>query len=333
MRRGVAAFVIAASVAGFPTPSAAQQDKASAAALERFDAAQKLFDQGKREEALAIFRQVYDETKSPNARLMVARCLLDLGRTAEGYDELYATMREAAAKAPTEPKYSKTRDAAASEIAKLEPKIGKIVVALVDPSATVTLNGARLAPERLGVPVATMPGALEIVATRPDGTTAKRQETIAPGETKTVTLVFPAVRDTVPAPSVQPPPPPPVEDLPPEKTGGGVRVGGFVVLGLGAVGMGVFGATYAIAQSKYDTLKTNCGGARCTDPKYADVVDAGKRMELVSNVSVGVAAAALGAGTLMIIFGGPKAVQRSGGTGASVAVSPRGAQIQLAGAF
>jgi hypothetical protein len=338
------AIVIATSLAGFPTPAAAQQDKPSAGALERFDAAQKLFDQGKREEALALFQEVYDETKSPNARLMAARCLVALGRTAEGYDELYATMREAASKAQTEPKYGKTRDAAAAEIGILEPKVGKIVVALVDPDAKVTLNGQKLPPGRLGVPLATMPGTLQLVATRRDGATVRREETIAAGETKTVTLVFPSSPVTTgeppapPAPPAATPPvePPPVEDLPPVKTGGGVRVAGFVVAGLGAVGMGVFGATYAVAQGKYDSLKANCGTMRCTDPKYADVIDTGKRMELVSNVSVAVGGAALGVGLAMIVFGGPK-TQPPSKTGAwpstSVVVSPYGTQLRIVSAF
>ena len=104
---------------------------------------------------------------------------------------------------------------------------------------------------------------------------------------------------------------------------------------LGAGGLAAFGATYAVAQGKYNTLKTECGG-RCTDPKYADTVDSGKRMELVSNVSVGVGAVALAAGTAMIIFGGPKWKPRPA-TGAwtlpSVAFSPHGAGLRYEAAF
>jgi hypothetical protein len=100
--------------------------------------------------------------------------------------------------------------------------------------------------------------------------------------------------------------------------------------------MGVFGATYAAAQSKYDSLKTACGGIRCTDPKYADVVDSGKRMELISNVSVIAGAVALGVGTTMIIFGGPSVKPRPT-TGAwsatSVALSPYGAQLRYEAVF
>jgi hypothetical protein len=120
------------------------------------------------------------------------------------------------------------------------------------------------------------------------------------------------------------------------KTGGGVRVAGIVIASLGAAGMGVFGGTYAVAQSKYNTLVSACGGARCTDLKYADVVDTGKRMELISNVSLVAGSVALGAGTFMIIFGGPS-VKPAPRTGVwplpSVTLSPYGAQIHYEGAF
>lgn len=333
-----AALALAVSLACAASPSAAQPGKSAASALERFDAAQKLFDQGKHADALVLFQKVYEETKSPNARLMAARSLIALGKTADGYDELAATVREAAARAQSEPKYAKTRDAAAAELGVLEPRIGKIVVALADPSATVTLDGARLAPERLGVPTAVSPGKLTLVVTRGDGTSVRREETVRAGETRTITVVFPSGPAAAPVGLPVAAPPKAAPSPVPEKSGGGVRVAGIVVAVLGAGGLGAFGATYAVAQSKYDSLKSSCGGARCTDPKYADVVDTGKRMELVSNVTLVAGAVALGAGAAMIIFGGPKA-KAAPTTGAwsttsiALAPSPYGTQIRYEAAF
>jgi hypothetical protein len=306
-----------------------------AAALNRFNAAQKLFDQRKHAEALALFQNVYAETKSPNARLMAARCLLALGRTADGYDELYATVREAATRAESEPKYARTRDAAAAELGILEPKIGKIVIALSEPGATVSLNDVKLGPERLGVPMAMVPGPASIVATRPDGTSVRRQERVEAAETKTITLVFPSAAG---APGGLPAPPqPPAQAVSgPVRTGGGVRVAGIVIAGLGAAGMGIFGVTDALAQSKYDTLQSACGNTRCTDPKYAEVVDSGKRLQLVSNVSVIAGAVALGVGGAMILFGGPSlkpSPKTSALFHASISFSPEGARIGYESAF
>jgi len=346
-RRAAAAFAIATSLAVALPPSAAQA-KPPASALERFDAAQKLFDQGKHADALAMFQSVYEETKSPNARLMAARCLLALGRTAEGYEELHATVREAGAKAQSEPKYARTRDAAAAELGVLEAKVGKIVIALADAgndggrppmppgaaAAKVSLNGSDLAAERLGVPFAVAPGKIVVVATKPDGSSTKREETISAGETKTITLIFAAAPVAVAAP------PPPLVVAPPDegssKTGGGVRVAGIVLTSIGAVGLGVFGGTYSVAQSKYDSLVMACGTKRCTNPMYGQVVDTGKSMELVSNVSLVAGIATIVAGVPMIIFGGPKAKPHgdaSAWSTTSVAVSPYGAQIRYVAAF
>jgi hypothetical protein len=260
---------------------------------------------------------------------MAARCLLALGRTAEAYDELYATVREAGARAESEAKYARTRDAAAAELGVLERKIGKMIVAVADASVTVTVNGAKLGPERLGVPFAVTPGKMAIVATRADGVAVTREEAINAGETRTITIVFPSASQAVTGPVVTPAP------LVPDKgagatvkTGGGVRVAGFVIAGLGVAGMGVFGATFAMAQSKFDTLKKECGGVRCTDAKYASVVDSGKSMERISNISLVAGAVAIAGGGAMIIFGGPKEQPTT-----AFAVSPHGGQILVQGAF
>ena len=115
-----------------------------------------------------------------------------------------------------------------------------------------------------------------------------------------------------------------------------MRVAGIVIASLGAVGLGVFGGTYAVAQSKYDSLVMGCGSMRCTESKYGAVVDSGKQMELVSNVSLVAGIATIVAGVPMIIFGGPKAkphTEASAWSTTSVAVSPYGAQIRYVAAF
>src|SRR5689334_9741906 len=95
IRRYGAAALVAASLAAAVPEAAAAPDKTPASALERFEAAQKLFDQKRYAEALTLFRKVHEESASPNAHLMVGRCLLALGKTTEAYDELSATVKEA----------------------------------------------------------------------------------------------------------------------------------------------------------------------------------------------------------------------------------------------
>lgn len=325
-----------AGAAGAGPPSAA----ATSAAKEHFESAQKLFDQKKFEAALVLFRQAHEETKSPNARLMIARSLLALGRLAEAHDELTATLAEAASRAESEPKYAQARDAAAAELAPLEAKVGKLVLtfAAERPSARVTVNGVAVPASKLGAPMAVLPGAVEIVVEGLGSGPVKRTETVTAGQTRTVVLGpvgAPAASGTAAAPPENTAPTagtgttktgePPVTT-----TGGGVRTAGIVVTGIGVAGMVLFGVSAMTAQGKLDQLRKECGGARCTDPKYADVVDSGKTFDLLTNVGLGAGIAGLAAGAAMIVFGGPRAV---GGGAASIDVTPHGAALRYRGTF
>ncbi|MEO5726080.1 MAG: hypothetical protein ABI134_12500, partial [Byssovorax sp.] len=261
----------------------------------------------------------------PNARLMIARCLIALGKTAEAYEEMATTTREATARADTDPKYARTRDAAAAEMALLERRIGKIVVALAEPGAgaAVTLNGAPLSAERLGVPVAVQPGTMTIEATHAGDKPVRREITIGAGETKTVAIAFTSA--AVPAVTTMPDTPP-VEARP---QGGGVRIAGFLVAGLGAAGMGAFIGVGLAAKSKFATVETECGNVRCTDPKYGSVIDSGKTLQTIANASLGAGIAGIVGGALMIALGGPSRAPLP----AQLEVGPTGARLRFEGTF
>lgn len=321
MRRSLAAFVLAAQLAVSSAPALAGPTAASTAAAQKaFDAGQELFDKGRHEEAIVRFREAYAITKSPNARLMVARSLLALGKIVEAHEELSATRIEAATLAEQQPKYERARDSAAAELAALEPKVAKVIVALAQPEgARVTLNGTALPAERLGVAIVVLPGKVVVDVEPAKGAPTHREEVVVGGQTKTI-FVAPGVEASNPEPIA-----------PAESTnGGGVRIAGYVVAGLGVVGLGVFGATTAMAQSKYDGLIADCGGKRCTDPRYAEVIDEGKRLDAIALGSLVGGAVGVAAGALMIALGGPKAAKKAD---ARVVVGPAGAFVEVGGAF
>lgn len=309
----------------------AQGDPAGAPSVQGlYAAAQKLFDKGDYAEALVAFRQAYNGSGSPNARIMIGHCLVGLGKTAEAYEEMAATQREAAKRAETEPKYVPTRDAAAEQVAILEPKIGKIVLEIEDPaSVEVIVNSARVSRDKLGVPFAVAPGTVILSATRADGRKVERELTVKAGQVEKVKLTFPAGPEKVPPPDRTTPPPdgtaPPGGE---EPSGGGVRIAGFAVAGLGVVGMAVFGITGGMALGRYGQLEDECGGQRCTDPRYAGIVDEGRTLQAVSTAGLVVGAAGLVGGGLMILLGGPKGSPKGAPTGSGrsmIVVSPAGA--------
>jgi hypothetical protein len=319
------AFAVATAMLFSAGPAFAQAD-----AKVEFNDAQKLFDAGRQADALPHFRKAFAASNSPNARLMIARCLVALGKTAEAYEEMATTTREAAARADTDPKYARTRDAAAAEMVLLERRVGKLVVALAEPGAgaTVTLDGAPLAAEKLGVPVAVQPGTLTIEATHAGDKPVRREVTIGAGETKTVAIAFTSAAAVAAAPITTTPKiaPPPAA---PSRSGGGVRIAGFFVAGLGAAGMGAFAGAGLAAKSKFNSVEAACGGVRCTDPKYGSEIDSGKTLQTIANLGLGVGAAGLVGGALMIAFGGASKTPVPAG----IEVGPTGIRLRYEGTF
>ncbi|TKD07947.1 tetratricopeptide repeat protein [Polyangium fumosum] len=295
------------------------QTQSTPSAQDLYTSAQKLFDQGNFAEALIGFRHAYNASSSPNARIMIGTCLVALGRTAEAYEEMSATLREATTRAETEPKYVRTRDAAAKHVALLESKVGKLVVKLVNPAGVdVTVNGTRLPPDKLGVPMAVDPGTLVVTATHTDGRVERREQAVKAGESAQVTVEFPEP----PPKKVEPTGPVRVEAPKPAggevRRGGPVRTAGIALAGVGVAGLVVFGVTGLMARSRFATLEDECHGARCTDLKYADVVDSGTALTTAANVSLALGAAGLLGGGLMVWLGGP-----SGGRSAPPSDSAR----------
>lgn len=266
---------------------------------QRFTEAQRLYDEKKYEEALPKFQELLTQTSSPNARLYVARCLRDLGRLTEAYDEMAATVREAKQKAETEKKYEPTRDASASELALLSDRVGHIVIAIPGAHAEVivTVNGARMTSERLDTPITVLPGTVHIEVTGPGIAALARDVEVKGGETKTAAIALAAPRAT-PDPATNPPVT--------ETKGGGLRIGGIVLGSVGVASFGVFGALFALAGARFATLEEECGATRCTDPKYGDIVDEGKSFELGAFVMLGMGSALVAAAVPMIILGGPR---------------------------
>src|SRR5262245_18400906 len=76
-RRAGCLGLVALALVAMAAPALAQPQAGSAeTAAAEFDAAQKLYDAGRQAEALPRFRKALEASKSPNARLMVARCLI-----------------------------------------------------------------------------------------------------------------------------------------------------------------------------------------------------------------------------------------------------------------
>ena len=295
-------------------------------AASAFDDGLEKWNAGSFEEALPLFKQALAATGSPNARFYVARCLRDLGRLPEAHDEMSRTVKDARELAATDERYAKTRDAAAGELAVLDGRVGRVIVALDETvsDAYVTMNGATLAKERVGLPVPVMPGAIEVVAQNPDGKRVAKSVEIAGGETKTITLSMTT--------AVAPSPAAPVPDVPEEPGDdtpwfSAIRGAGIAVAAVGVAGIIIFAVQNGVADERLATLESECPAGPCPDePRYATLIDEGETAQTIAGIGLGVGVVGLLAGAAMLIFGAPDAPS-SGAL--DVAPHPGGAALRL----
>lgn len=185
MMRWIPSCLLAAALSLAVAPASADDSAAT------FAAGKKLYEAKSYDKALSLFKDAYATSKSPNARFFIARSLRELGRTPEAYEEMAATVREATTLASSDPKYVPTRDSAAAELALLEARVGRVVVAAPEePGLEVSVNGNALDPKKLSDVVAVAPGVVVIEARATGKAPVKREEKVAAGQLKTVALSF-----------------------------------------------------------------------------------------------------------------------------------------------
>lgn len=352
MRPLFVALLLAAAPLALVTPARAQTELADSA-KKQFKEAQKLYDQRDFEGALPLFEQVWDTLPSPNAKLYIARCLRELGRLPEAYEAFTVALNEASAKAETEPRFVGTRDAAAAEKAALEPKVGRLSIALDERplGLVVELDGKALGPSRLGPILPLSPGSHRVAARAPGFERFEREVRLAGGESSTIAVVLRPVAkapqepvEPVPTGPQDPEPPLPKEKAKPAESPAAGEDGPtrpevpdhtLRWVGVGALGLGVAGlATFAVAglgaQSKFDDLRAKCGGERCTDPADAATIDEGRQLDLFANVGLVAGGALVLLGSAMIIV---DTAGSRGRDGAALDVGPEHAWLGYRGRF
>jgi hypothetical protein len=316
-------LLIALALFAFAPPLAA---KPESVAMTQFRKAKKRYDQGAYREALDLFQLAWEHSHSPNARLYVARCFKQLDNLVAAYDEFRGTLRDAADKTEKDEKYVDTRNAAAAEIALLEPKLGRLVISVDDamPGVAVTLDERPIPAISLGEPMTVTPGTFVLVARADGKKDVRRSVTVAPGKTVTVAFFFDPPAATPGAPSAVRESEPPLSPL---------QLAGWTVLGIGGASLVAAAATGAAAAARYHDLEDACPADSCTDT-VNDVVSSGETFELVAYVTLGAGAAAVLAGALMVGFGGDEDESRSGSSVHTAVVPlPGGAVLAIAAAF
>jgi hypothetical protein len=271
------------------------------AAQKTFEAGDDLYEHGRYEEAITAFRASQALVASPNSRLMIARCLRELGRGAEAYAEFEATIQEAQANGG---RYAETLAAATAERDATKAAIAFLVV---DAAAEPGLEGVRVGQQRymaeqLGKPIAIDPGQVEIVTivNGAEGRTATLQAEAGK------TYPLPGASET---PEAAPATAAPVRAAPPATTsesatsdsGSSLRTAAWISAGVGVVGAAGFAIFGMMSKSQYDTLEKECPGGRCAPDRQEDI-DTGERYQLFANVGLAVAVVGVGAGATLFVL-------------------------------
>ena len=321
---------VAAQTPVTSTPSAV-------AAQARFDHGRELYLAGNSGDALSEFRASLELFRSPNTRLYVGLCLQRLGRFAEAYEELSRTVVEAGDMIATDRRYEGARDLARQSVAEIEPHVALLTLRAesLPPGLEVHVGDVALDVGALGVARAFEPGELEVVARAPGF--APFRETVRPaaGARASVAIVL--------RPPTEPPPPPPAAVVPPvegpvvaaplaptvaARVGGGVRVAGFAVGGVGVGSLVAFAVLGSMASSQYSSLSQVCPRPACTADRVQEI-NRGVTLTAGANAMLGVGLVAVVAGAVMIGVGGPRAVAPA----AEAFVDPARGIVGVRGAF
>jgi hypothetical protein len=291
-------------------------------ARAKFAEALRLYESGKLVEALPLFRELAESTRSPNAQLYVGYCLSELGKDVDAYRAFTATLRYVAER--PEAKYESTRQSAERELALLNVRLSKIVINVTEPPAglTVTLDGVPVEHDDLGSSLVVQAGAHRVGAVGTAMKPVRVEVSLEPGELRTLNLALKKLADE--KASWDPPPTPR-----PVSTASPVRTAGYVAGGVGVVGVGIFAVAGLMAKSAHDQLRNECGAGGCSDAGHQSEVDRGKSLQAVANVGLVVGVVGVLAGGTLVVLGSKKQKE----SGVDLSWSAGGGAVSYRGTF
>jgi len=356
-------------VAASAMASAQPADRAAAEAL--FLEARKLASKGKYEQACPKFAESQKLDPATGTLLNLADCYEHAGKTASAW----MTWLEAAAAAKARGQVERER-MARQRSASLQSKLLYLTIEVPEASGieglSVTRNGEPVREALWGTAVPVDPDRYTVAASAPGRKSWQETVVVAPGQAPTHIRVprlevepgssdikaegatappmtpppaAPPPTTAAPPPVAPPPPPataPPPMASPPEadqtQDGTAQRTWGWVLGGVGLVGIGV-GSYFGVRTlSKKKESDDHCDAANWCDQEGVDLRDDALRSGDISTVAIGVGAAGLVTGVILLLTApsgpepaaSPQAASRLSG---GVAFSPHSGHLTLTGGF
>lgn len=310
MRGVTSARAVAVALVGLASLACSATARAQASEAEReqartaYSQGQGLFQEGKYEEARAVFQGAYDLIPNPIVLLSMAECDTRLGKIEEAVAELERYLAErpdAADRADVEKK-----------IADLKAMPTVLVVRSTPPGAAIRIDGkdtGQITPAELPIER----GDHTVEASLKGYDVASTTLTMRLGSRQEIDLALPALPPPPPpkpAPVETPVKPPPPKPKPVEETPVAALWVCGIVGGVGIVSGTVLGILALGEQSDFDKRPTE------------STADRGERLALFADVSFGVAAMAAVTGAVMLFTTGPEAETDKGAGSARLHTGP-----------
>jgi hypothetical protein len=246
--------------------ASAQSDAERAGARAAATEGARAFDEGRYAEAVDLFTRAQSLVHAPPHLLYIARSHEKLGQLVKARESYLKITREKLATNAPEA-FKQAHGAAAQELAALEPRIPYLTIGVTGPgadSASVSMDGNPVPKALVGVPHPVDPGEHALQATAPNASSQSQKITLEEGGRTSVALVLEAAPGGEELPGTVTDPGNGPRDSGAAKGGNGMRIGAYVALGVGVVG--VAGGTFfalrsASKRSEADDLCNLPGGA------------------------------------------------------------------------
>lgn len=254
-----------------------ERNGARAAATQGAEA----FNQGNYSQAVELFTRAESLVHSPVHLVFLGRAELKLGHWVKAYELFNKAKREKLPADAADAQVQAVADAG-KELSDLEPQLPTVASSVAqapqDREVTVTMDGEKVPAALVGVARPVDPGTHQFQAVAPGMASEVTSVTVKAGEHQSLQLSLkPGAPGSLPAGGAAPagepaaPAPPasaPAEPAPAPASSGtsGLKIGGFVGIGVGVVGAAV-GTVFLVSgsskQKDADNAFNACGGPLC----------------------------------------------------------------------
>ena len=297
-----------------------------AAADALFDSARTAMSKGDFDRACEQFRASDKLDPAPGTELNLADCEEKRGRLASAW-ELFRTVEEKLG--PNDERLVVARGRAEA----LRSRVPRLTLSL-PPNAphgsTVRVGALDLGSAAFEIPLPIDPGAHDLVVSAPGFTSRTFHVQLAAGESRAL-VVSPGalLHEASPVAALSAPAAAQQGDGA-AHGGSGRRTLGFALGGVGVLGVSVAAVSGVLMLSKKSAVEDGCKPDKSCTNAGLDAAHSGRTLQIVSNVSWVVGAAALGAGAYFLLTSGSSA-QPS--TSVALVPQPTGGQLSFSRSF